>query len=175
MESPDTMSIEGCAARTCVIPPPQLTLLFAQPIPLELLTLVSFSESPQQRSSSLLGNFRGRNTQHAEGAPNGGGSEPVDSRLLYPCSIHHSGRVGGHYHLFAESAQARAEWERKLNEAVVLRKAVQDANQVSIKYDLEAMVLIMSFSRCSRKGRSARTLSSCQASNRLCLRHMMAL
>ncbi|KAF9517876.1 hypothetical protein BS47DRAFT_1429505 [Hydnum rufescens UP504] len=101
-----------------------------RPIPLELLTLVSFSESPQQRSSSLLGNFRGRNIQHAEGAPNGGGAEPVDSRLLYPCSIHHSGRVGGHYHLFAESAQARAEWERKLNEAVVLRKAVQDANQV---------------------------------------------
>ena len=110
----------------------QLTLLPEQPIPLELLTLVSFSESPQQRSSSLLGNFRGgRNTQHADGPPNGERAEQVDSRLLYPCSIHHSGRVGGHYHLFAESAQARSEWERKLHEAVVLRKAVQEANQVS--------------------------------------------
>ena len=110
----------------------QLTLLLEQPIPLELLTLVSFSEPPQQRSSSLLGNFRGgRNTQHTDGTPNGEKTEQVDSRLLYPCSIHHSGRVGGHYHLFAESAQTRAEWERKLQEAVVLRKAVQDANQAS--------------------------------------------
>lgn len=53
-----------------------------------------------------------------------------DSRSLYPCTIHHNGRLGGIWTVFAESAQTRAEWKQKLEEAIVLRKVVTDANKV---------------------------------------------
>ena len=53
-----------------------------------------------------------------------------DSRSLYPCTIHHNGRLGGIWTVFAESAQVRAEWKQKLEEAIVLRKVVTDANKV---------------------------------------------
>lgn len=54
----------------------------------------------------------------------------VDSRLVYPCTIHYSGRLGGLYTLFTESPQARAEWKQKLEEAIGLRKVVQESNKV---------------------------------------------
>jgi RHO1 GDP-GTP exchange protein 1/2 len=57
-------------------------------------------------------------------------SSSSDSRVVYPCTIHHTGRLGGLYTLFAESAQARAEWREKLVEAQGLRKVVQEANKV---------------------------------------------
>ena len=49
---------------------------------------------------------------------------------MYPCTIHHNGRLGGLYTVFAESAQTRAEWKQKLEEAIGLRKVVQDSNKV---------------------------------------------
>ena len=54
----------------------------------------------------------------------------TDSRLVFPCTIHHNGRLGGLYTVFAESTQARNEWKAKLEEAIGLRKVVQDSNKV---------------------------------------------
>ncbi|KAF9026277.1 Dbl homology domain-containing protein [Hymenopellis radicata] len=103
-----------------------------RPTPLDLLTLVNFSDPPTQRSAGLLRGLRGE--RHTEG-PNGtpGVSSPessADSRAVYPCTLHHNGRMGGPYILYAETAQARAEWKQKLEEALVIRKVVQESNKV---------------------------------------------
>ncbi|KDQ19102.1 hypothetical protein BOTBODRAFT_103593 [Botryobasidium botryosum FD-172 SS1] len=103
-----------------------------RPIPLELLSLLGFTEVAQQRSTGLLRGLRG-GERHADAGPpmNGQNLEaPGDSRSIFPCSIHHAGRVGGIYHLFAESSQQRAEWKQKLEEAMGLRAVVQEANKV---------------------------------------------
>ena len=50
--------------------------------------------------------------------------------MAYPCTIHHNGRLGGPYILYAESAAARNEWKQKLDEALGIRKVVQDSNKV---------------------------------------------
>lgn len=49
---------------------------------------------------------------------------------MFPCTIHHNGRLGGNYILYAESAQVREEWKQKLEEAMGLRKVVQESNKV---------------------------------------------
>ncbi|KAL4062545.1 CNH domain-containing protein [Scleroderma citrinum] len=106
-----------------------------RPIPLDLLNLASFSDPPTQRSTSILrlglgGNKhtddRGGPSTPGSGAPDSAG----DSRLVYPCTIHYSGRLGGLYTLFTESQQGRAEWKQKLEEALGLRKVVQESNKV---------------------------------------------
>ncbi len=38
--------------------------------------------------------------------------------------------MGGPYILYAETAQARTEWKEKLEEALVIRKVVQESNKV---------------------------------------------
>ena len=100
--------------------------------------MVNFSDPPQQRSKGILGNFRGNNAanQHSEVIPNGGtnGPEISDVRVVFPCTIHHNGRMGGLYTLYAESADARSEWKRKLEEALALRSVIQDSNKVSCFY-----------------------------------------
>ncbi len=53
-----------------------------------------------------------------------------DSRAVYPCTIHCNGRLGGNFILYADSAQVRNEWKQKLEEAVGLRKVVQESNKV---------------------------------------------
>jgi hypothetical protein len=53
-----------------------------------------------------------------------------DARAVFPCTIHHNGRLGGLYTLFADSAQTRLEWKAKLEEAIGLRKVVQESNKV---------------------------------------------
>jgi hypothetical protein len=66
-------------------------------------------------------------------SPPGAGASPDafnDPRVVYPCTIHHNGRLGGLYTLYAESAQARLEWKAKLEEAIGLRKVVQESNKV---------------------------------------------
>ena len=50
--------------------------------------------------------------------------------MAYPCTIHHNGLLGGPYILYAESAAARNEWKQKLDEALGIRKVVQDSNKV---------------------------------------------
>ncbi|KAG7094229.1 hypothetical protein E1B28_007835 [Marasmius oreades] len=104
-----------------------------RPIPLDLLSLGSFTDSPIPRRSGLISGLRGTE-RHAESpnvvpasSPDGTG----DSRSVYPCTLHHAGRlVGGPYVLYAESAQARTEWKSKLEEALGLRQVVQEANKV---------------------------------------------
>ncbi|KAG6381762.1 hypothetical protein JVT61DRAFT_368 [Boletus reticuloceps] len=104
-----------------------------RPIPLDLLNLTSFLDPPTQRSTGILrlglGNRHGDST--APATPGSGMPDSAtDSRLVYPCTIHYSGRLGGLYTLFTESPQARAEWKQKLEEAIGLRKVVQESNKV---------------------------------------------
>ncbi|KAI6112968.1 CNH domain-containing protein [Pisolithus sp. B1] len=106
-----------------------------RPIPLDLLNLASFNDPPIQRSTSILRLGLGSN-KHTDdrGTPSALGSGVPDSagdpRFLYPCTIHYTGRLGGIYTLFTESQQARAEWKQKVDEALVLRKVVQESNKV---------------------------------------------
>ena len=57
-----------------------------------------------------------------------------DSRHVYPLTLHHNGRSGGPCILYAETAHTRAEWKNKLEEALGLRKIVQESNKV---FDIE--------------------------------------
>ena len=117
----------GCSMSVALICP------VSQPIPLDLLTLANFTDPATQRGNSM---FRlGRSERHAgdAGTPTGAATSPesaTDSRLVFPCTIHHNGRLGGLYTVFAESTQARSEWKQKLEEAIGLRKVVQDSNKV---------------------------------------------
>ena len=99
-----------------------------QPIPLDLLTLVSFADPAIPRS----GIFRhARDGSTASSTSVGGISEDGESRSsLYPLTIHHNARLGGSYILYAESSQVRAEWKQKLEEGMGLRTVVQESNKV---------------------------------------------
>ncbi len=95
--------------------------------------MANFTDPPTQRGNSIL--RLGRSERHAGdmGTPTGAATSPesaTDSRLVFPCTIHHNGRLGGLYTVFAESPQARSEWKQKLDEAIGLRKVVQDSNKV---------------------------------------------
>ena len=85
---------------------------------MDLLSLVNFTDPPTQRNAGLLRPFAG--------AP----SPDTDSRHVFPLTLHHNGRTGGPYILYAESAQIRSEWKNKLEEALGLRKIVQESNKV---------------------------------------------
>jgi hypothetical protein len=146
-----------------------ITTICPQPIPLDLLAIVNFSDPGIQRSNSLfrslrpgdnngtspLRGFRNGDTstisplrtlrgntstttlasrqQAADSSPAASvsnSSTSSDYRNVYPCSIYHNGRLGGSYTLYAESSALRNEWKQKLEEAIGLRKAVQDLNKV---------------------------------------------
>ncbi len=105
---------------------------------------MNFKDSPQQRSKGILGFSRGggggggggvaTNGRREDDQPTNGGSnspEAVpDARAVYPCTIHHNGRLGGMWTIYAETAVARSEWKQHLDEAIVMRKVVTDANKV---------------------------------------------
>ncbi|KAF7345363.1 hypothetical protein MVEN_01554200 [Mycena venus] len=97
-----------------------------RPIPLDLLTLrsgVPVFFAICAANDMLVGE--------------GGVAEaPADSRSVFPCTIHHNARAGGSHILYAESAQARAEWQQKLEEALGLRRVVQESNKV---FELEML------------------------------------
>ncbi|KAH8116354.1 Dbl domain-containing protein [Phellopilus nigrolimitatus] len=106
-----------------------------RPIPLDLLTLVNFTDPPQQRSKGILGGLRGSGGDRGMDSPAANNSQMAvetvpDARSVYPCTIHHNGRLGGLWTVYAETSQARAEWKQKLDEATVLRRVVTDANKV---------------------------------------------
>jgi len=97
--------------------------------------LATFTDPPTQRGGRLLPFGGKRDTE----GPNPGVTSPGastspdavnDARAVYPCTIHHNGRLGGLYTLYAESSQARLEWKAKLEEAIGLRKVVQESNKV---------------------------------------------
>ena len=109
----------------------------SQPIPLDLLALVKFDDPPQQRSKGILGFSRGGGAggrREDDPSYNGGAtSSPevaTDARSIYPCTIHHNGRLGGVWTVYAETSTARNEWKQKLEEAIMLRRVVTDANKV---------------------------------------------
>ncbi|KAJ7580194.1 Dbl-like domain-containing protein [Mycena floridula] len=99
-----------------------------RPIPLDLLTLVNFTDPPTQRGAGLLRNLRGGGGTNHTNPDNA--ADSVDARAVFPCTIHHNGRLGGPYILYAESSQIRIEWKQKLEEALGLRKVVQESNKV---------------------------------------------
>ncbi|KAF7317883.1 hypothetical protein MKEN_00876200 [Mycena kentingensis (nom. inval.)] len=107
-----------------------------RPIPLDLLTLVNFTDPATQRGTGLLRNLRGDryNSNGGEGGTNAESSS--DARFVYPCTIHHNARAGGSHILYAETAQARADWKEKLEEALGLRRVVQESNKV---FELEML------------------------------------
>ena len=101
-----------------------------QPIPLDLLTLANFTDAPTQRSTGILRNLLPGGDSSSQSPGPLSPENPVDSRAVFPCTVHHNGRLGGLYTIFAESGQIRAEWKQKLEEAIGLRKVVQESNKV---------------------------------------------
>ena len=97
-----------------------------KPIPLDLLTLEHFTGPPTQRRTGFFLGFGGGTRN--DGQANAPGMSPelvTDSRVVYPCTILHTGRLGGRYTVYAESAQARSKWKDKLQEAIGLRKVFE--------------------------------------------------
>lgn len=97
------------------------------------MTLVNFTDPPTQRGTGILRGLRGgeRHDTAPQAGPNGASPESAtDSRSVYPLTLHHNGRLGGPYILYAESQQTRLEWKQKLEEALGLRKVVQESNKV---------------------------------------------
>jgi len=82
-----------------------------------------------QRSTSII---RGLGRSESSGAS----SRQPETGVLFPCTIHHNGRLGGPYILYAETAATRLEWKRKLEEALGLRKVVQESNKV---FEIESL------------------------------------
>ena len=96
------------------------------------MTLVNFTDPPTQRGAGLLRNLRGgeRHGETASATPGLSPESATDSRSVFPLTLHHNGRMGGPHILYAESAQIRTEWKNKLEEALGLRKIVQESNKV---------------------------------------------
>lgn len=61
---------------------------------------------------------------------NSGGQSDNGDPLVYPFTIHHNGRLGGPFVIYAESSRSRTEWRQKFEEATGLRKVVQESNKV---------------------------------------------
>ncbi|THG98759.1 hypothetical protein EW026_g3491 [Hermanssonia centrifuga] len=109
--------------------------VYRRPIPLDLLTLANFTDPPVQRNTGILRPRLRGGEKHDQPSPNPAGSSAspetaTDARAVYPCTIHHNGRLGGLWTIFADSSQARNEWKQKLEEAIGLRKVVQESNKV---------------------------------------------
>ena len=97
------------------------------------MTLVNFTDPPTQRGAGILRNLRGGERHGEAGSASTPGLSPEtasDSRFVYPLTLHHNGRMGGPHILYAESYQIRSEWKKKLEEALGLRKIVQESNKV---------------------------------------------
>ncbi|KAG9103502.1 hypothetical protein FRC06_010384 [Ceratobasidium sp. 370] len=105
-----------------------------RPIPVDLMSLVGFSDPPQQRSTRLF-SIGAKHDAPPNGA-GGPGDSAQDSRLIYSFGIHYTGRAGGISQFFIDSNTARAEWRQKLEEATEMRKVVQDSNKV---FELETL------------------------------------
>ncbi|KAF5362265.1 hypothetical protein D9756_002201 [Leucocoprinus leucothites] len=101
-----------------------------RPIPLDLLSPVKFDEPPLQRPSSILRARRNTQNPHSPTGSTHSRTDSADNGFLYPFTIHHTGRLGGPCILYAESARVRAEWQKKLDETLGLRKVVMESNKV---------------------------------------------
>ncbi|CAE6417885.1 unnamed protein product [Rhizoctonia solani] len=104
-----------------------------RPIPIDLMSLVGFNDPAQQRPTRLFS--IGTKHDGPSAGPSGSG-DPQDSRSIFPFGIHYSGRAGGIAQFFIDSQAAREEWRQKLEEAIEMRKVVQDSNKV---FELETL------------------------------------
>jgi RHO1 GDP-GTP exchange protein 1/2 len=99
-----------------------------RPIPLDLLTLVTFSDPPRARSSSLLRGRRGGSrttTPEPSSLHVPSTDEENSAQNLYPCTLYFNGGLGGLQTFYAESSTSREEWKLKLNEAIGIGRIVQ--------------------------------------------------
>jgi hypothetical protein len=102
--------------------------VYKRPIPLDLVTLVNFTDAPTQRNAGLLRGLRGGERSELPASAISPDSS-TDSKFVYSMTFHHNGRAGGTYILYAETSQSRSEWQSKLNHALVMHKAVQENNK----------------------------------------------
>jgi hypothetical protein len=101
------------------------------------MTLSNFTDPPTQRRTGLLRGFGGNKGGDAQAhTPGLIPDAATDSRVVLPCTILHTGRRGRLYTLYAESLQVRTEWKEKLEEAIGLRKLMQESNRV---FDVETL------------------------------------
>lgn len=89
-------------------------ILAKRPIPVEMIELSGFNDASVSRSIGLS-NFHIRER---------------DTRDLWPFTVQHIGGKMEPLTLFSVSKEGREEWKKKLDEAMGLRSAVQDANKV---------------------------------------------
>ncbi|KAF8075178.1 CNH domain-containing protein [Lyophyllum atratum] len=102
-----------------------------RPIPLDLITLTKFTDHPTLRGSvPSIRHHRSATSTASASSNSGGQSENGDSQNLYPFTFHHNGRFGGPMTMYAELSATRLEWKQKLEEAMGLRKVVQESNKV---------------------------------------------
>lgn len=98
--------------------------------------MLNFSDPPIQRGAGILRTLRSERNDRNNDRQSDSASiissrtNENDSRSVYPFTIHHTGRLGGSYILYADSAHVRLEWKQKLEEAIGLRKVVQESNRV---------------------------------------------
>ncbi|KAG6841117.1 hypothetical protein C0991_001686 [Blastosporella zonata] len=107
-------------------------------IPLDLLTLVKFTDHPTHRGSSSSRNHRSVASSTSASSNSGGQSENGEPQTLYPFTIHNNGRNGGPMMWFTDTSSGRVEWRQKLDEAIGLRKVVQESNRV---FEIETLSL----------------------------------
>ncbi|KAN0125374.1 CNH domain containing protein [Lactarius tabidus] len=101
-----------------------------RPIPLDLLTLTNFTGPPIVHGTGLLRGFDENKGGDAQANTSHTHNAATDWRVMFPCIIMDTGRLGGLYTLYAESSQARTEWNQKLEQAIGLRKVVQESDRV---------------------------------------------
>jgi hypothetical protein len=99
------------------------------------LSFADFTEAVVQRNTSLLRTFRS-NERQSDTISVVSRQEATDTRGMYPCTLIYHGRNGGPFILYAESSASREEWRRKLEEALGLRKVVQESNKV---FEIESL------------------------------------
>ena len=99
------------------------------------MSLADFTEPVVQRNNGLLRTLRS-NDRQSDTVSIVSRSESADIRGMYSCNIIYHGRNGGPFILYAESTASREEWKRKLDEALGLRKVVQESNKV---FEIESL------------------------------------
>lgn len=103
-----------------------------QPIPLDLLTLETYGDTPirVKRRSSL---FLGRDDALKPYLSNSGTRNTIDvNQAAVPFTITHQGRLGGSYTLYADTEETRSMWKSKLEEAILLKRKTSQVFKMKI-------------------------------------------
>ncbi|KAF8301388.1 kinase-like protein [Clavulina sp. PMI_390] len=102
------------------------------PIRLELLKPLWFNEPPIHRNpnlpSNLISELSDTDWEVVSYAPWKG--KTANHALVFPFSMSHSARQGGHYIMFTKSDKERDEWKDKLGEAISARKVILEERQI---------------------------------------------